>query len=191
MSKIHFKAGQWVIGEKNQIHLVVRSATETTPPGIAAGVQDLENPEHYRVATVEEVKVAGGSVYATLVTTGKYGSARVAADGTAIAGDFGTAKVGELGKAIAGYKGVAIAGFQGTAMVGDCGTAEAGDIGTAVAGLGGTAMAGDQGVIMITRLDGTGTRRCIGIIGQNGLKPRVPYHLNGYGEFEEGSAVVE
>jgi len=69
---IMFKAGQWVTrkedavveeGTPRVVELIVASATETEPPGVVGIVRKLENPEQYRVATVQEVESAGEHIH--------------------------------------------------------------------------------------------------------------------------------
>jgi len=71
----------------------------------------------------------------------------------------------------------ATAGHRGTATAGHRGIVTAGDGGTATAGYGGTATAGDGGIIRILEwCDKQSRYRAItGIIGENGIKPNIPY----------------
>ena len=83
--------------------------------------------------------------------------------------------------------GTATAGNYGTATAGDNGTATAGDFGTATAGDSGTATAGDYGTILLKYWDDKNSRYRlqIGYIGENGLKPGVPYRLDKNNQFIE------
>jgi len=83
------------------------------------------------------------------------------------------------------YRGTATAGDGGTATAGDDGTATAGDGGTATAGDGGTATAGDGGTVLIKWHDGNRLRIKAGYIGENGMKPNVPYRVDNDGNFVE------
>jgi len=113
---------------------------------------------------------AGGKAEA-----GAYGKAEAGDNGKAVAGDYGKAIAGAWGKAVAGYNGSAIAGAGGTAIAGDYGKAEAGYRGKAVAGEGGK--------ISIEWWDGNRSRTAIGYIGEDGLKPNIPYPCNEEGKF--------
>jgi hypothetical protein len=108
---------------------------------------------------------------------GDYGTAKAGYYGTAKAGDYGTAIAGYEGTAIAGHYGTAISGFMGTAKAGNKGTAQAGNKGTAQAGSYGTASAGEGGKIMIDYYDSERNRMrtLIGYVGEDGIKPNVPY----------------
>jgi hypothetical protein len=108
-------------------------------------------------------------------TAGNAGTATAGDAGTATAGYAGTATAGDRGTATAGDAGTATAGYAGTATAGDAGTATAGDRGTATAGYAGTATAGDAGTVIVKWLDGTRYRLAIGYVGENGIKPGVPY----------------
>lgn len=72
-----------------------------------------------------------------------------------------------------------IAGDSGTATAGYRGTATAGDNGTATAGESGTATAGSGGVIHIEFWDSLTKRYRIvtGYVGENGIRPKTPYHI--------------
>ena len=61
----------------------------------------------------------------------------------------------------------------------------AGDGGTATAGDYGTAQAGDGGVIRIRWNDGERYRWAVGYIGEDGLRPNVPYRVDGDGRITE------
>ena len=91
------------------------------------------------------------------------------------------------GAATAGNRGTATAGFNGTATAGSYGTATAGYRGTATAGSYGTATAGDYGAIIIKFPYGDRIKLKVGHIGEDGLKPGVPYRLNADHEFEEAT----
>jgi len=123
--------------------------------------------------------------YRGTATAGDRGTATAGDRGTATAGYRGTATAGDRGTATAGYSGTATAGDSGTATAGDSGTATAGYSGTATAGDRGTATAGDSGTISIKWWGGERYRVKIGYIGEDGLKPNVPYRLNDQHEFEE------
>ena len=70
--------------------------------------------------------------------------------------------------------------------VGALGTATAGKGGTATAGKDGTATAGESGELRIQWWDDkTGRyRTSLGYVGENGIKPNTPYHLNDNHAFE-------
>ncbi|HFH3436204.1 TPA: hypothetical protein ACGJWA_005963 [Pseudomonas aeruginosa] len=145
------------------------------------------------------VAVIGATLQAgdkELCQVGAYGTATAGDEGTATAGYKGTATAGHKGTATAGYKGTATAGYEGTATAGDEGTATAGHKGTATAGHKGTATAGYKGTAT-AGYKGTATagekgeirirywcektgryHTVIGYIGEDGLKPNVPYKLN-------------
>jgi len=112
-----------------------------------------------------------------IVTAGDGGTATAGDSGTATAGYGGVATAGHRGTATAGYRGTATAGHRGTATAGHRGIVTAGDGGTATAGYGGTATAGDGGIIRILEwCDKQSRYRAItGIIGENGIKPNIPY----------------
>ncbi len=76
-------------------------------------------------------------------------------------------------------------GGQGRSIV--FGTATAGHSGTATAGYRGTATAGEDGVISVLWWDSSAKkyRRAVGVIGENGLKPGVPYRLDDKGQWVE------
>jgi len=107
--------------------------------------------------------------------------------GTATAGDSGTATAGYRGTATAGDRGTATAGDRGTATAGCSGTATAGYRGTATAGYRGTATAGDRGTISIAWYDPAKKKwsRSCAEVGENGIKPNVPYRVNVEGKFVE------
>ena len=67
------------------------------------------------------------------------------------------------------------------------GTATAGDSGTATAGYRGTATAGDRGTISIAWYDPAKKKwsRSCAEVGENGIKPNVPYRVNVEGKFVE------
>ena len=67
------------------------------------------------------------------------------------------------------------------------GTATAGDRGTATAGYRGTATAGDRGTISIAWYDPAKKKwsRSCAEVGENGIKPNVPYRVNVEGKFVE------
>ena len=65
----------------------------------------------------------------------------------------------------------------GTATAGDMGTATAGDMGTATAGYMGTATAGDMGTILIRHVDGVKWKTFVGVVGEDGIKPNIPYKV--------------
>jgi hypothetical protein len=100
---------------------------------------------------------------------------RAVIGGSVTAGDRGTATAGDRGTATAGYRGTATAGGYGTATAGYGGTATAGGYGTATAGERGTATAGNDGIINLSWWDGTRRRVVIGYVGEDGIKPNVPY----------------
>jgi len=89
------------------------------------------------------------------------------------------------GTAIAGNDGTATVGNDGTATAGNDGTATTGNHGTATAGNHGTAIAGDWGTLIVTWHDGARSRRAVGYIGENGLRPDTPYRVDVRGEFYE------
>jgi hypothetical protein len=115
--------------------------------------------------------------YRGTATAGDCGTATAGNYGTATAGYRGTATAGNYGTATAGYRGTATAGNYGTATAGDRGTATAGYRGTATAGDYGTATAGDGGVISIRWYDGTRYRLAVGVVGEGGIEPGVPYRV--------------
>jgi len=149
--------------------------------------------------------------YGGVAIAGRRGTATTGDRGTAIVGDFGVATAGYRGCTIAGYYGSATtgnygsatAGYEGTATAGDCGvaitdsygisvagycgTAIAGNFGTAIVGCKGSAKAGECGIIQIKFWDDPAQRYRfkIGYIGEEGLKPNVPYILDNQGKFVE------
>ena len=114
-------------------------------------------------------------------TAGYAGTATAGDAGTATAGNRGTATAGYAGTATAGDAGTATAGNRGTATAGDAGTATAGVAGTATAGVAGTATAGYAGTVQLKYWDEKAQRYRIktGYIGEDGLKPRTKYRLDG------------
>jgi hypothetical protein len=121
-----------------------------------------------------------------IATAGDYGIATAGYRGNATAGDRGTATAGYCGNATAGDYGTATTGDYGTATTGYCGTATAGDWGTATAGNGGTATtgycgtatAGVGGILVIKYYDGNRYRFDMAYVGENGILPNTPYHLD-------------
>ena len=78
---------------------------------------------------------------------------------------------------------VAVIGAQ-RADLRDHAMVQVGALGTATAGYMGTATAGEGGVISIEYYDGQRSRRLIGAIGKDGLKPNTPYRVES-GKFVE------
>ena len=113
--------------------------------------------------------------------------------GIAVAGGHGYATT-DSGIAIAAYyteHGVAAAGIGGTAISGELGISKASHDGMAIsryrgqsrAGRGGIVAAGEMGALSLEYHDGERCRFAIGYIGEDGLRPNVPYRLNDKHEF--------
>jgi hypothetical protein len=100
------------------------------------------------------------------------------------AANYGTATAGYRGTATAGEGGTATAGDRGTATAANYGTATAANYGTATAGEGGTATAGEGGVIVLYRYDRARNLYLpvVGIVGEDGILPKVPYKLDDGGK---------
>ena len=175
------------------------------PRGVVVYCGDREGATRY----IAEHGGSGRSIVGGTATAGDFGTATAGDFGTATAGDrgtatagdrgtatagyLGTATAGDLGTATAGYLGTATAGYRGTATAGYRGTATAGDFGTATAGYLGTATAGENGVLSVEWYDEVRNcyRRAVGVVGENGLKPNVPYRLDGKGQWVEAETKAE
>ena len=111
---------------------------------------------------------------------GSHGFARSDRYGSAEAGDNGVALVRSNGTAVSGNYGVSVAGNFGTAISGFEGDSVAGDFGTAISGFGGIVRSGHKGIIQVQMNDAFNnrTRLVTGYIGENGLRPNVPYRID-------------
>jgi hypothetical protein len=134
-----------------------------------AAVVEFFGERFAAVALITEHAPAGSVIVSGTATAGTWG--------TATAGTWGTATAGESGTATAGTWGTATAGTWGTATAGERGTATAGDRGTATAGIWGTATAGENGAIAIHYWNGKAYKRAIFSVGENNIKPNIPYHI--------------
>jgi hypothetical protein len=105
----------------------------------------------------------------------------VAREGVAIAGNRSCALALPGREALAGDKGLAISWGD---MVG-AGQAEAGEGGVAIIDAGGTAAAGEGGVILVRYYDGQRYRFAIGYVGEEGIKPGIPYGVDQHGKLVE------
>jgi hypothetical protein len=110
-------------------------------------------------------------------TAGDRGIAIVGDHGAATAGNYATACAGERGRATAGTRGRASAGDRGRVSAGDDGIAIVGDHGAATAGYRGRVSAGDNGTLCLWEYDGHRRRLRVAYVGENGIKPNVPYRL--------------
>ena len=97
---------------------------------------------------------AKGSVIASFVISGYYG--------TSISGDYGTST----------------SGYSGTSTSGDYGTSTSGHYGTSTSGYSGTSTSGDCGTLVIKYCDNYRYKVAVAYIGENGIEPNVAYKLD-------------
>ena len=119
--------------------------------------------------------------------SGDWGTSTSGDGGTSISGDWGTSTSGDGGTSTSGDGGTSTSGDWGTSTSGDGGTSTSGDWGTSTSGDGGTSISGDGGELRIRWRDSRANRyrTVIAYVGENGIKPNVPYRLNDVHEFVE------
>lgn len=136
----------------------------------------------YSIAGDEQASIAGNFGAAMAGTNGRATAGEI---GFALAGDYGTATAADFGTAIAGDRGTAIVGAGGIASAGEWGHAIAGNSGIAEAGELGQVQAGEGGQLRIHYCKRGDPRRrvAVGYIGEAGLLPDTPYHLDANHQF--------
>ena len=118
-------------------------------------------------------------------TSGNRGTSTSGECGTSTSGNWGTSTSGEGGTSTSGAGGTSTSGECGTSTSGNHGTSTSGNHGTSTSGNGGTSTSGESGELRIRYWDGNRYRLKVGYVGENGIKPNVPYRLNDKHEFEE------
>jgi hypothetical protein len=173
-----------------------------------SGMEGVAAASSHGIAQALKKGVAAAGNYGTAKTgyhglsiAGMYGLATTSDDGVAVAGAEGNATAGTCGTAVTGDGGCANAGEEGTAVVRDSGCAISGNNGLSVALTQGHARSGDYGVaiadisvtagksgtLVASYYDASSMRYrlVVGYIGEDGLKPGVPYRLNDQRKFVE------
>ena len=122
---------------------------------------------------------AKGSVIASFVISGDYGTSTSGDYGTSISGHYGTSISGYWGTSTSGDNGTSTSGdYNGTSISGDRGTSISGDHGTSTSGYYGTSTSGDRGTLVIKYCDNYRYKVAVAYIGENGIEPNVAYKLD-------------
>jgi hypothetical protein len=132
-------------------------------------------------ALISRYAPAGTLVVGGTSTSGYRGTSTSGDRGTSTSGDGGTSTSGDGGTSTSGYRGTSTSGDGGTSTSGYRGTSTSGDRGTSTSGYRGTSTSGDGGVLSILYWNGEKYKRAIFAVGENGIKPNVPYKVDNAG----------